>query len=167
MVGWDEILDAGAPEDSIIMAWRKDGHMGRWAAELGHQVVMAPEYWTYLDWAHSDDKSEPLAARSATSVADVYAFDPVPRGLSEQAKGNVIGAQAQLWTEYVPDAAAAEYMYFPRLCAFSEVVWSPPGGEFADFEGRLAEHFHRLDACDVNYRQPPGPVQGQGLNFIV
>ena len=113
---------------------------------------MAPEYYVYLDWAHSDEASEPLAIRGATSVADVYTFDPVPRGLSEDARKNIIGAQAQLWTEYVPDTSKAEYMYFPRLCAFAEVVWSPPGGELAEFEGRLSSHLPRLDACHVNYR---------------
>ena len=152
MVGWDEVIDAGGPPDAVIMAWRKDGYMGRWAAELGHHVVMAPEYYVYLDWAHSDDKSEPLAIRGATSVADVYTFDPVPRGLSEGARKNIIGAQAQLWTEYIPDTDKAEYMYFPRLCAFAEVVWSPPGGELAEFEERLTRHLPRLDACHVNYR---------------
>jgi hexosaminidase len=152
MVGWDEVVDAGGPEDAVIMAWRKDGYMGRWAAELGHPVVMAPEYYVYLDWAHSDDKSEPLAIRGATSVADVYTFDPVPRGLSDDARKNIIGAQAQLWTEYIPDTSKAEYMYFPRLCAFAEVVWSPPGGELAEFEKRLTSHLPRLDACHVNYR---------------
>jgi len=157
MVGWDEVVDADGPGDAIIMAWRKDGHMGRWAAELGHQVVMTPEYWTYLDWAHSDDESEPLAIRGATSIADVYGFNPVPKGLSEHAERNIIGAQAQLWTEYVPDARKAEYMYFPRLCAFAEVVWSPPGGEYAEFETRLERHLPRLDACDVNYRPLAGP----------
>jgi hexosaminidase len=152
MVGWDEVIDADGPQDAVIMAWRKDGHMGRWAAELGHHVVMAPEYYVYLDWAHSDDESEPLAIRGATSVADVYTFDPVPRGLSEGARQNIIGAQAQLWTEYIPDTDKAEYMYFPRLCAFAEVVWSPPGGELAEFEERLTRHLPRLDACHVNYR---------------
>jgi hexosaminidase len=161
MVGWDEVVDADGPEDAVIMAWRRNGYMGRWAAELGHQVVMTPEYWTYLDWAHSDDKAEPLAARGATSVADVYAFDPVPRGLPENAKGNIIGAQAQLWTEYVADAGKAEYMYFPRLCAFAEVVWSPPGGEYAEFEDRLAAHLLRLDARDVSYRPLAGPRMGR------
>jgi hypothetical protein len=114
--------------------------------------VMAPEYYVYLDWAHSDDKSEPLAIRGATSVADVYTFDPVPRGLSEGARKNIIGAQAQLWTEYISDTEKAEYMYFPRLCAFAEVTWSPPGGELAEFEERLTRHLPRLDACQVNYR---------------
>jgi hexosaminidase len=153
MVGWDEVVDAGgAPDDAVIMAWRKDGYMGRWAAQLGHQVVMTPEYYTYLDWAQSDDPSEPVAIRGATSVADVYGFDPVPRGLPEEALGNIIGAQAQLWTEYVPDTAHAEYMYFPRLCAFAEVVWSPPGGELPEFERRLAGHAAALDARHVNYR---------------
>jgi hexosaminidase len=152
MVGWDEVIDADGPDDAVIMAWRKDGHMGRWAAELGHQVVMAPEYYVYLDWAHTDDKSEPVAIRGATSVADVYTFDPIPRGLSEAACKNIIGAQAQLWTEYVPDTSHAEYMYFPRLCAFAEVVWSPPNGDLTEFEARLTTHLPALDACDVNYR---------------
>ena len=135
--------------------------MGRWAAELGHHVVMAPEYYLYLDWAHSDDKSEPLAIRGATSVADIYTFDPVPRGLSESARKNIIGAQAQLWTEYIPDTDKAEYMYFPRLCAFAEVVWSPPGGELAEFEERLIRHLPRLDACHVNYRPPAEYIPGR------
>jgi hexosaminidase len=154
MVGWDEVVDADGPDDAVIMAWRRDGYMGRWAAQLGHQVVMAPEYYTYLDWAHSDDRCEPLAIRGATSVADVYGFDPVPRGLPEDARANIIGAQAQLWTEYVPTTAHAEYMYFPRLCAFAEVAWSPPGGEFPEFEERLGGHLRRLDARHVNYRPP-------------
>jgi hexosaminidase len=156
MVGWDEVVDAGGPEDAIIMAWRRDGYMGRWAAELGHQVVMTPEYYTYLDWAQSctvsSGGSEPLAIRDATTVRDVYGFDPVPRGLSEAARENIIGAQCQLWTEYVPDTRHAEYMYFPRLCAFAEVAWSPAGGEYPEFEQRLGRHLPRLDACDVNYR---------------
>ena len=156
MVGWDEVVDADGPEDAVIMAWRKNGYMGRWAAELGHPVVMAPEYYTYLDWAHSDDKSEPLAIRGATSVRDVYTFDPVPRGLSDKGKSNIIGAQAQLWTEYVADTGKAEYMYFPRLCAFAEVVWSPPGGEYPEFEDRLAAHLLGLDAADVGYRRAQG-----------
>ena len=154
MVGWDEVVDAGgAPGDAVVMAWRKDGYMGRWAAQLGHQVVMAPEYYTYFDWAQSDSADEPVAIRGTTSVADVYGFDPVPTGLPEEFHGNVIGAQAQLWTEYVPDAAHAEYMYFPRLCAFAEVVWSPPGGELPEFELRLAGHAAALDARHVNYRK--------------
>jgi hexosaminidase len=160
MVGWDEVVDAGGPREAVIMAWRRDGYMGRWAAELGHKVVMAPEYYLYLDWAHSDDAGEPLAIRGATSVRDVYTFDPVPRGLSADARANIIGAQAQLWTEYVPDPGKAEYMYFPRLCAFAEVVWSPPGGDYAEFEDRLAGHLPRLDACDVRYRRPAGPGPG-------
>jgi hexosaminidase len=165
MVGWDEVIDAGGPADAVIMAWRGDGHMGRWAAELGHQVVMAPEYYTYLDWAQSEDDSEPLAISDATTVRDVYEFDPMPRGLSATAAGHIIGAQCQLWTEYVPDPRHAEYMYFPRVCAFAEVVWSPPGGQYAEFEDRLERHLRWLDARDVNYRPLAGPTPVQAANW--
>lgn len=165
VVGWEEILEGGAPSDAVVMAWR--GVKGGVEAALaGHDVVMAPEEWLYFDWAHSDDVAEPLAIRGATPVEKVYAFDPVLDELPEDQRHHVLGAQCQLWTEYVTTPQRAEYQYFPRLCAFAETVWSPAAGsgrrrDFGAFEPRLARHLDRLAAMDVQYRPLGGPTPGQ------
>ena len=157
---WDEALESGAPEGTVIMSWRSDV-AGWYAASAGHPVVMTPEYWTYFDWAQDRGAAEPVAIHAATSLRRVHAFDPVPPSLTPAARAGIVGAQCQLWTEYVSGPARAEYQYFPRLCAFAEVAWSPPGGEFGDFEERLAGHLARLDVLGVNYRPLAGPTPGQ------
>ena len=165
LVGWDEILEAGPPPDAVVMSWR-GAKGGVDAALLGRDVVMAPEEWTYLDWAYADDPAEPLAIRAATPVEKVYGFDPVPEEIPDDRRHHVLGAQCQLWTEYVATPERAEYQYFPRLCAFAETVWSPaPSGgsprPYAEFEPRLARHLERLAALGVNYRPLEGPTPGQ------
>ena len=167
LVGWDEILEKGAPRGAVIMSWRGE-EGGIKAAKAGHDVVMAPQQWLYLDWAYADDPREPLAIRPGTSVERVWSYDPVPDSIPEARRHHVLGAQCQLWTEYVPNAEHAEYLYFPRVSAFSEVVWSGPaardlGGprSFEEFESRLRRHLRRLDAIGVNYRPLEGPTPGQ------
>jgi hexosaminidase len=169
LVGWDEILDGGAPEGAVVMSWR-GVKGGIEAASLGHDVVMAPEEWVYFDWAYADDAAEPLAIRAATPVEKVYGFDPVPPELPEHRRHHVLGAQCQLWTEYVKTPARAEYQYFPRLCAFAETVWSPPPADgrprsYAQFEPRLARHLGRLAALGVDYRPLDGPAPGQARTW--
>lgn len=157
---WDEALEAGVPDGAVIMSWRSE-LAGWYAASAGHQVVTTPSYWTYLDWAQDSGEAEPVAIRAATSLRRVHAFDPTPPNLTPEARDAIIGAQCQLWTEYVAEPAHAEYQYFPRLCALAEVAWSPSGGEFRDFETRLIRHLGRLDALGVNYRPLAGPRLGQ------
>lgn len=164
LVGWDEMVDAGAPAGSVIMSWRGEAP-GYLAASLGHQVVMTPEYWTYLDWAYAPDPAEPLAIRAATSVRRVHSFEPAPHFLGEDARRNILGAQCQLWSEYVADTAHAEYQYFPRLCAFADVTWSAHPGTYQDFEARLRPHLAKLDALGVNYRPLGGPTPGQARTW--
>ncbi len=169
VVGWDEILEGGAPADAVVMSWR--GVKGGVDAVLaGHDVVMAPEGWLYFDWAYSDDPAEPLAIRGATSVEKVFSFDPLPPGVPEDRHHHVLGAQCQLWTEYVPTSGRAQYQYFPRLCALAERTWSPTPGEgselaYGDFERRLVRHLRRLDALDVAYRPLEGPTPGQARTW--
>jgi len=163
LIGWDEVLDAGAPPGALIMVWRNE-HARRaavQAAEEGHDVVMAPEQWTYFDWSYADSPCEPVAIRPAISVEQAYSFRPVPDGLAPDLEHRVLGAQCQLWTEYVATREHAEYMYFPRLCAFAEVVWSGPGGSWGDFEPRLRSHLDALRAMGVNFRPLEGPTPGQ------
>ena len=93
----------------------------------------------------------------------VYGYDPLA-GMPEEHHHHVLGAQCQLWTEYIATPAAAEYQYFPRLCAFAETVWSPPpadGGprRYGEFRPRLAHHLGRLAALGVNFRPLDGPTQ--------
>jgi hexosaminidase len=83
----------------------------------------------------------------------VYAFDPVPPGLTPDEARHILGAQGQVWTEYIPDPKRVEYMAFPRACALAEVLWTPPEEkDYADFQQRLVTHLARLAVLDVNYR---------------
>ncbi len=89
------------------------------------------------------------------SLEKVYGYEPVPDALSREEAGRVLGAQGQLWTEYMPDYRQLEYMAFPRLSALSEVVWTPLQHKaYDEFRSRLATHLKRLDILDVNFRQP-------------
>jgi hexosaminidase len=117
--------------------------------------VMSPNGYTYLDHYQTDDiEKEPLAIGGYLPLEAVYGYEPIPAELSVEAARHVLGGQAQLWTEYVPTPKQAEYMAYPRLCAFAEVMWSlKEGKDYTDFLKRLAEHTARLDALDVNYRK--------------
>lgn len=165
LVGWDEILEGGklAP-GATVMSWRGE-QGGITAASEGHDVVMAPGSYTYLDKYQSrDHELEPLAIGGLITIKGVYDYDPIPASMPAADAKHVLGAQVQLWTEYIPDAKHLEYMAFPRMCAFSEVVWSPKEGKNYDgFMDRLKVHLGRLDALDVNYRRldPPTPVIGK------
>jgi len=156
LVGWDEILDGGLSPNAVVMSWRGiDGGIA--AAQAGHDAVMAPGAYTYFDHYQSGDRdTEPLAIGGFLPLDSVYAYDPVPRGLTPEQARHILGAQGQVWTEYLPDAKHVEYMAFPRLEALAEVLWMPQGvGNFQDFFGRLSNvDVHRLDALDVRYRSP-------------
>jgi hexosaminidase len=154
MIGWDEILEGGLAENATVMSWRgMDGGIA--AAKANHDVVMAPGSHTYFDHYQSRDKTkEPLAIGGFTPIDSVYAFEPVPPQLSANEAKHILGAQAQLWTEYMPNAKHVEYMAYPRMVALSEVLWSAKARrDYADFTGRLPTHLARLDALDVNYRK--------------
>jgi len=164
LVGWDEILEGGAPPGAVVISWRGE-EGGVEAACAGHDVVMAPQQWLYFDWSYADDPREPLAICPEISVERVWSYAPVPEAIPADKRHHVLGAQCQLWTEYVPNAEHAEYLYFPRVCAFAEVVWSGDsagrGADFGEFERRLSSHLRRLDALGVNYRPLDGPTPGQ------
>lgn len=159
LVGWDEILEGGLAENATVMSWRgMDGGIA--AAKAGHDVIMAPGSHTYFDHYQSrDKKSEPLAIGGFTPMDSAYAFEPVPASLTAREATHVLGAQAQLWTEYIQDAKQLEYMAFPRLSALAEALWTPkPRRDFQDFMQRIRPHLLRLDAMDVNYRKLDTPT---------
>jgi hexosaminidase len=153
LIGWDEILEGGLAENAVVMSWRGlEGGIA--AARAGHDVVMTPTSHTYFDYYQSKDQArEPLAIGGFLPLETVYSYEPIPAQLEPQFAAHVLGAQGQLWTEYMPTPKQVEYMAFPRLAALAEVVWSPKDGkEYADFLKRLDAHLPRLQALDVNYR---------------
>lgn len=148
-VFWHEVLESGVPDGGVVMSWLEQENGVR-AARQGHDVVMAPEARTYLDHYEHDPAThpdEPVAIGGLTSWRDTLALVPVPTELAgEAAAARVIGVQACLWTEYVPDLPRAWSLLFPRLCALAEVAWSGPGTDPEEFADRLDTHRARLDA---------------------
>jgi hexosaminidase len=122
---------------------------------------MAPNTFTYFDYYQSRDQvAEPIAIGGFLSVDSAYAFDPMPADLETKYRHHIIGAQGQLWTEYIETPRKAEYMAYPRMSALAEVVWTPQEmRKLPDFRRRLDAHLLRLQALDVNYRPPEPTVQ--------
>jgi len=160
MVGWDEILDGALPgaelrKDAIVMSWR-GSEGGLRAAGLGYDAVMSPQTKScYLDHKHIDSPEEP-GNLGVCTVEDSYRFEPAPSELSAAEGPRILGGQANLWTELMYFGRNVEYMAFPRLCALSEVFWSPTDKrDFASFVERMAVHGARLDLLGVGrYRGP-------------
>jgi hexosaminidase len=157
VVAWDEVLDAEVPPGTVIAAWRSP-NKGVEAATRGLDVIMAPMQFLYFDWLSSLSPDEPVAQAPppvATTWERVYGFSGIPPGLNPELAHHVRGAQAQLWTEYIATRDHLDYMAFPRLAAFSEVVWGT-ATVVSDFRARLEEHLTRLSAMGVNYRPLDG-----------
>jgi hexosaminidase len=152
LVGWDEILHPTLAPGAVVMSWRGvDG--GTAAAKAGHDVVMAPTTFVYFDYYQSQSPTEPLAIGGFLPLDKVYAFEPVPPGLSAEEARHILGAQGQIWTEYISNSSHLEYMAFPRAVALAEVAWSQPDRKnFDDFHARMLVHEPRLKALGVNFR---------------
>ncbi|MEW5915445.1 MAG: beta-N-acetylhexosaminidase [Gemmatimonadota bacterium] len=162
LIGWDEILEGGLAPGAAVMSWR--GYRGGIAAaKEGHDVVMAPTRYTYFDFYPTRDTArEPLAIGNFLPIDSVYSFEPIPPELSPDEARHVLGAQAQHWTEYMPNSRQVEYMAFPRLGALAEVVWTPSERkDLIDFKARLPAYLSRLRSYGVNYRAPrPNDASG-------
>ncbi len=153
-IGWDEILEGGLAPNAIVMSWRGEGG-GIAAAKQKHEVIMSPTDYCYFDYNQGDAKREPPNIGGFVPLEKVYDYDPMPRELTSDEQKYVLGAQANLWTEYISTPQHLEYMTFPRLLALSEVVWSPvESKDYASFRQRLPYHLGRLEKQDVNYRIP-------------
>lgn len=151
IIGWDEILEGGLAPNAIVMSWRgTEG--GIEAAKQNHYVIMTPGEYCYFDHYQSDPRNEPVAIGGYTTVEKVYSFEPTPRELSDEQQKYILGAQANVWTEYIIEPDKAEYMLFPRICALSEVLWTPAEKKnYTDFKDRLKSQFNLLDLMKINY----------------
>ena len=151
IIGWDEILEGGLAPEATVMSWRGTKG-GIEAAEQNHNVIMTPTSHCYFDYYQSKSENEPLAIGGFLSLEKVYSYEPVPEELPKEKQKYILGAQANVWTEYMKDFNQVEYMVFPRIDAMSEVVWSKPENKnFDDFLKRLKTQFKRYDFMKINY----------------
>jgi hexosaminidase len=154
LIGWSEIREGGLAKHAALMDWIGGATEG---AREGHDVVMSPESDCYLDHYQSrDHATEPHAIGGFLPLSKIYAFDPIPKNLEPEFQSHILGAQGNLWTEFIPNVRHAEYMIFPRESALAEVTWSPKDARnFDDFLRRLAIDDRRLEEMGVNYRRNP------------
>ena len=154
LIGWDEILEGGLAKGATVMSWRgMDGGIA--AAKSGHDVVMSPGSHAYFD-----------APYAGQSTEHVYTFEPVPPSLTATEGKHVLGGQANVWTEWIPTEARAEYMIFPRITAMSEVLWSPKKGrDINEFLPRMSSIFPRLDRLNTSYYLPAPRVAMTAILF--
>jgi hexosaminidase len=143
LIGWDEILDGKVPASATVMSWRgTEGAIK--AANAGHDVVLAPSPTLYLDRLQSTLPDEPPGRPAAQTLKTIYDFDPVPAGIAADKAKHVLGAEATVFTEYLPNWYRTQHAIFPRIAALAERDWSPE----ADWNGFLA----RLPAQMSRYR---------------
>ena len=150
IIGWDEILEGGLAPNATVMSWRGiEG--GIEAAQQGHNVVMTPTSHVYLDYYQANPETEPLAIGGYTTLGKTYSYEPTPDTLTQEESKYILGAQGNVWTEYMHTGEKVEYMAYPRAVALAEVVWSPKEKRnWFSFWGRLQTHFQRLENMGVN-----------------
>lgn len=150
IIGWDEILEGGLAPNAIVMSWRGEKG-GIEAARQKHQVIMTPGSHVYLDHSQSQDEDS-VTIGGYTTVEKVYSYEPIPKELNAEAAKYVLGAQGNVWTEYMRYPSKVEYQIFPRMTALSEVLWSPKNARnWSNFEKRLMTQFKRYDLWKANY----------------
>ena len=165
LVGWDEILEGGIAPRATVMSWRGiDG--GIEAAKSGHDVVMTPTSYCYFDY-YQGVAGEPKAIGGFLPIDSVYSYEPVPSELTADQAKHVLGAQGNLWTEWIPNYRQVEYMAATRMMALSEVVWSEKSQRnFKDFMERMTPQYKRMGYRDINFRVPtPLGIGGRKIIF--
>lgn len=151
IIGWDEILEGGLAPNATVMSWRGVAG-GIEAAKQNHNVIMTPNSYVYFDYYQSTDtENEPMAIGGYLPLERVYSMEPTA-GIPDENKKYVIGAQANLWTEYIPTFSQVEYMVMPRIAALSEVQWTQPEKkDYQTFLPRLVRMTKIYDELGYNY----------------
>ena len=150
LIGWDEILEGGLAPEATVMSWRgEDG--GIKAARMGHDVVMTPGNYMYLDFYQADPKTQPYAIGGYTPIKKVYSYNPVPAdSLTAEECQHILGVQANTWTEYIQTPEHLEYMMFPRALAVAEIGWTPQElRTWEDFKPRMNAHISKLQGMGI------------------
>lgn len=166
IIGWDEILEGGLAPNATVMSWRGT-QGGIDAAKQKHNVIMTPNSHAYFDYYQSDKPNESLAIGGFLPLKKVYSFNPIPAELNVEEAKYILGAQANLWTEYIPNEKQVEYMVFPRILAMSEVTWSGPTEnlekDYPNFVSRVEDFMPRLEVLNINYANHLYEIEGKIL----
>ncbi len=166
LIGWDEILEGGLPPSASVMSWR--GEQGAVdAANQGHDVVLSPAPILYLDSLQSDQNDEPPGRLSIQTLADVYAYEPLPKGIDPAKAGHVLGAQANAWSEYLATPWQLQHAIFPRIGALADITWSAAPRNFPGFVERLRPQIARwrragLEVADSAFAVTPKLQSSRG-----
>ena len=164
IIGWDEILEGGLAPNATVMSWRGINGAVE-AAKQKHDVILTPNSHCYFDHYQSTNENEPLAIGGFLPLEKVYSFNPIPEELTKEEAKYVLGAQGNIWTEYMQTSDKVEYMAFPRMIALSEVVWSKSSNKnYDNFVERLESFNERLDVMNVNYANHLYEVTGELIN---
>ncbi len=151
LIGWDEILEGGLSPEATVMSWRgvKGGIA---AAQAGHDAIMTPGNYCYFDHYQAGPEGEPIAIGGMTTLKEVYTYEPVPEELNKKEAKHILGAQGNVWTEYMPTTEKVEYMVLPRMAALAEVDWTKPDKKsWKSFQRRINNHFKRYKALGWNF----------------
>ena len=164
IIGWDEILEGGLAPTATVMSWRgTEGGIA--AARAGHDAIMSPGTHCYFDHYQGDPATEPTAIGGLTTLEKAYSYEPVPEGLSPEQAKHILGAQGNVWTEYMPKSEQVEYMAFPRAFALAEAVWTPKSKRnWTDFTTRIQPHMARLEASGLKFSRNFYDVTASFLN---
>ncbi len=150
LIGWDEILEGGLAPNAVVMSWRGEKG-GIEAANQKHKVIMSPQNPVYFDHTQSESEDS-VTIGGFNPIEKVYAYDPIPKELNEEQSGYIMGAQANVWTEYMKNTKKVEYMLFPRISALSEVLWSQVKEKnWINFEDKMKTQYKRYETWKANY----------------
>lgn len=167
IIGWNEILEGGLAPSATVMSWQGE-QGGIEAANMGHDVIMTPGAWMYLDKYQGESKILPVTIGGSLTLAKVYGYDPVPEAIAADKIHHILGAQCNVWTEYKYTMADMEHDIYPRVLALAELTWTPKEKRnYPDFEKRLDNQQVRLDMHGINYYIPRPEQKGYpSCNFI-
>ncbi|MDO4707071.1 MAG: family 20 glycosylhydrolase [Porphyromonadaceae bacterium] len=167
LIGWDEILEGGLAPSATVMSWRGEAG-GIASANMGHDVIMTPgDGGLYIDHYQGDPKIEPVAICCYSTLEKVYSYYPVPDSIAEDKRHHILGAQVNVWAEYLYNNAIRELRSYPRTLALAEAVWTPKGKRnYEDFCRRINNAYVRLDQYEVNYHIPQPEQPNGSCGFV-
>lgn len=149
IIGWDEILEGGLAPNATVMSWR-GVQGGINAAKAGHDAIMTPSQYAYLDQYQEEPEIAPATIGGYNTLKKTYSYNPVPDDADETLKQHIIGVQGNIWVEYMQNDERRDYQTFPRAIALAETGWTwNHKKDWKNFCQRMVEDFERMDIMNV------------------